>query len=320
MASRTRSHEDKEFRTRSRVEGSPQPGLQGSIPLRPELVEFMSAQCLSRYSRCSKAVRADVCEANAWQLLASRQVPRPTPRTARDALERDAVSRVRSHLRRRLLADALAEEDTSRLRVNKLEDFTFFVRIAKGGRLVWEGDLKKNDFTACLRIPLTEVWATIRRSGSCAELTAWLARTATLEGHDTAVLRPLSITLVAIRDVDQAMISLGHFSYDEHSDGTGEPDQEFSFLDTHRDHHLFATQSSQLRVHLYLGTYHDMARGTLTHLDLAVRHYDWAGGEIEIAPIAALDLYSLRYLLTYLAGVQPSERAEASRVIESWGS
>ena len=319
MASRTRSHEDKEFRTRSRVEGSPQPGLQGSIPLRPELVEFMSAQCLSRYSRCSKAVRADVCEANAWQLLASRQVPRPTPRTARDALERDAVSRVRSHLRRRLLADALAEEDTSRLRVNKLEDFTFFVRIAKGGRLVWEGDLKKNDFTACLRIPLTEVWATIRRSGSCAELTAWLARTATLEGHDTAVLGPLSITLVAIRDADQAMISLGHFSYDDHSDGTGEPDQEFEFLDAHRDHHLFSTPNSQLRVHLYLGTHHDAAHGTLTHLDLAVRHYDWAGGEIEIAPIASLDSYQLPYLLTYLAGVQPFERAAASRTIASWG-
>ena len=319
MASRTRSREDKESRTRSRVENSAQPGLQGSIPLRPELVEFMSARCLSRYSRCSKAVRADVCEANAWQLLASRQAPRPTPRTARDALEDDAISRVRSQVRRRLLADALAE-DTSRLRVNKLEDFTFFVRIAKGGRLVWEGDLKKNHFTTCLRIPLTQVWATIRRSGSCAELTAWLAQTATEGEHDVAVLRPLSITLVAIRDVDQAMISLGHFSYDDHSDGTGEPDQEFEFLDTHRDHHLFTTPSSQLRVHLYLGTHHDAAGGTLTHLDLAVRHYDWAGGEIEMAPIGSLDPYSLRYLLTFLAGVQPFELAEASRVIESWGS
>ena len=304
-------------RTRQRVEGSARPG---SIPLRPELVEFMSARCLSRYSRCSKVVRADVREANLWQLLANRQAPRPTPLTARGALEIDAISRVRSHVRRRLLADALADtSDTRQFRPNRLEDFTFFVRIAKGGRLVWEGDLKKNDFTACLRIPLTEVWATIRRSGSCAELTAWLARTATLEGHDTAVLGPLSITLVAIRDADQAMISLGHFSYDDHSDGTGEPDQEFEFLDAHRDHHLFSTPNSQLRVHLYLGTYHDMARGTLTHLDLAVRHYDWAGGEIEIAPIASLDSYQLPYLLTYLAGVQPFERAAASRTIASWG-
>ena len=117
-----------------------------------------------------------------------------------------------------------------------------------------------------------------------------------------------------------AMISLGHFSYDDHSDGTGEPDQEFLFLDAHRDHHLFTTPSSQLRVHLYLGTHHDAAGGTLTHLDLAVRHYDWAGGEIEMAPIGSLDPYSLRYLLTFLAGVQPFELAEASRVIESWGS
>ena len=93
-------------RTRQRVEGSARPG---SIPLRPELVEFMSARCLSRYSRCSKVVRADVREANLWQLLANRQAPRPTPRTARDALEDDAISRVRSHVRRRLLADALAE-------------------------------------------------------------------------------------------------------------------------------------------------------------------------------------------------------------------
>ena len=130
-------------RTRQRAEGSTQPGLQGSIPLRPELVEFMSARCLSRYSRCSKAVRADVREANLWQLLAARQAPRPTPRTARDALEDDAISRVRSQVRRRLLADALADEDTISTRhVNKLEDFTFFVRIAKGGRLLWEGDLK----------------------------------------------------------------------------------------------------------------------------------------------------------------------------------
>ena len=43
-------------------------------------------------------------------------------------------------------------------------------------------------------------------------------------------------------------------------------------------------------------------------------------GEIEIAPIAGLHLYAIRYLLTYLAGVQPFERAEASRTIVSWGS
>ena len=89
------------------------------------------------------------------------------------------------------------------------------------------------------------------------------------------------------------MVSLGHFSYDEHSDGTGEPDQEFAFLDAHRDHHLFSTPNSQLRVHLYLGTHHDAARGTLTHLDLAVRHYDWAGGKLKLTIARTLDSYQL---------------------------
>ena len=302
--------------TRQRVEGRP-----GNIPLRPELVEFLTARCLSRYSRCSKVVRADVREANAWQLLASRQVPRPTPRTARDALEDDAIARVRSHVRRRLLADALADtSSTHGLCANRVRDFTFFVRISKGGRMLWEGDVRHHWSTDVgVRLSLTEAWATIRLSGLCKELKDWLAETNTDWEHDEAVLEPFAITLVAIRDVDQAMVSLGHFSFHEHANGTGEPDQEFEFLDAHWDHHLFSTPNSQLRVHLYLGTHHDAARGTLTHLDLAVRHYDWAGGEIAIAPIAALDSYQLPYLLTYLAGVQPFERAAASRTIASWG-
>ena len=304
-------------RTRQRVEGSARPG---SIPLRPELVEFMSARCLSRYSRCSKVVRADVREANAWQLLAAQQAPLATPRTARDALEDDAISRVRAHVRRRLLADALAEEDTISTRhVNKLEDFTFFVRIAERGRLIWEGDLKTHLITdAWIRLSLIDAWATMRRSGSCAELTAWLARTATLEGHDTAVLGPLTITLVAIRDVDQAMVSLGHFSFHEHANGTGEPDQAFLFLDSPRDRHLFAVPGFKFKAHLYLGTQHrdDPLVGHLEYLDLEVHRYETHEGEDSRE--GEIRSYPFRYLLTFLAGCQPFERAEAIRTMEEW--
>ena len=111
------------------------------------------------------------------------------------------------------------------------------------------------------------------------------------------------------------MISLGHFSYDDHSDGTGEPDQEFVFLDAHRDHHLFATESSQLRVHLYLGTHHDAARGTLTHLDLEVHRYKTREEDYRVGELRQ---YQLRYLLTFLAGGQPFERAQAIRTMEEW--
>ena len=302
-------------RSRQRVEGSARPG---SIPLRPELVEFMSARCLSRYSRCSKAVRADVREANAWQLLAAQQVPRPTQRTARDALEIDAISRVRSHVRRRLLADALADtSSTRRLRVNRLEDFTFFMRIAKGGRLVWEGDLRNHwSADSCVRISLTEAWATIRRSDSCTALTDWLAETDTGWEHDKAVLRPLSITLVAIRDVDQAMISLGHFSYDSHSDGHGDPDQEFLFLDSPRDRNLFAAPDFKFKAHLYLGTHHDAAGGKLNYMDLELCRYGTDEGEDYRE--GQLGSYAIRYLLTFLAGGQPFERAQAIRTMEEW--
>ena len=302
-------------RTRQRVEGSARPG---SIPLRPELVEFMSARCLSRYSRCSKAVRADVREANAWHLLAARQAPLATPRTARDALEIDAISRVRSQVRRRLLADALADTSTTRrLRVNRLEDFTFFMRIAKGGRLVWEGDLRNHwSADSCVRISLTEAWATIRRSDSCTALTDWLAETDTGWEHDKAVLRPLSITLVAIRDVDQAMLSLGHFSLGDHVDGNGEPDQEFSFLDDHRDHHLFAAPGLKFKARLYLATHHNAAGGRFEYLDLEVHRYE--PREDEDYRVGELRQYQLRYLLTFLAGGQPFERAEAIRTMEEW--
>ena len=63
------------------------------IPLRPELIEFMSAESLGRFASTSKAQRGDVREMNAWRLLASVQCP---PRTTRDALEQDAISRMRA--------------------------------------------------------------------------------------------------------------------------------------------------------------------------------------------------------------------------------
>ena len=103
-----------------------------SIPLRPELVEFMDVKSLCQYQCCSKACGKDVREANAWSLLAGVQAPR----SVREALESDALSRVRSQTLRRLLADALAEPSQP-LRPSQFRDFTFFVRIADGGRMIW---------------------------------------------------------------------------------------------------------------------------------------------------------------------------------------
>ena len=169
---------------------------------------------------------------------------------------------------------------------------------------------------ASVSLSLTEAWATMRRSGSCTALTHWLAETGTGWEHDKAVLEPFSITLVAIRDVDQAMISLGHFSLGNHVDGNGEPDQEFSFMDDHRDHHLFAAPGFKFRAHLYLATHHNAAGGRFEYLDLEVHRYEER--EDEDYRKGELRSYQLRYLLTFLAGGQPFERAEAIRTMEEW--
>ena len=74
------------------------------IPLLPPLVEFMDPMSLCHYSGTSKTLRKDVRDTKAWELLAKAQLPRK-----RDAAS-EALSQVKSHVRRRLLADAMAQE------------------------------------------------------------------------------------------------------------------------------------------------------------------------------------------------------------------
>ncbi len=131
------------------------------IPLRPELIEFMSLESMGRMQSCSKALRRDLRDMNAWRLLAAVQCPprlvwrkhsliQCPPRTTRDALEQDAISRMRSQaLRRRLAADLSRSgkrpADLPLVRVdqitNKFTDFTYFIRIEEDDELIWEGDL-----------------------------------------------------------------------------------------------------------------------------------------------------------------------------------
>lgn len=113
--------------------------LGETIPLRPELVEFMSPRSLCRYACASKKLYRDVRDTKAWELLARAQLPRAMRNASSDAL-----SRVRSHVRRRLLADALSQEKPppQTFRPNRFEDFTYFVRFEEEGRLNWEGDLR----------------------------------------------------------------------------------------------------------------------------------------------------------------------------------
>ena len=277
-----------------------------SIPLRPELVEFMDVKSLCQYQCCSKTCGKDVREANAWSLLAGVQAPR----SVKEALECDALSRVRSQTRRRLLADALAKPSQS-FRPSQFSDFTFFVRIADGGRVIWEGDLQ---MASNFRLPLTTVASDIERSGACPKLIDFLAKMNTTSEEDEFALQDLTITLIAIRDVDQAMVSIGKFPYDDHSTGQGDPDQVFLF--TCREA-LFAVPGFEFRPELYLKTRHNNdGDGELIFLSLGVESHCAEGGYID-----DLENSQVRYLLTYLAGVpRQSIRDDALRTIEGWVS
>ena len=279
------------------------------IPLRPELVEFMDVKSLCQYLCCSKACGKDVREANAWSLLAGVQAPR----SVKEALESDALSRMRSMTRRRLLADAL-DLPTKPLGPSQFRSFTFFVRIADGGRVIWEGDLQTANN---IDISLTNVASDIKRSGACPRLIDFLAKMNTSSTEDEYALRGLAITLIAIRDVDQAMVSIGKFPYYDHADGDGDPDQMFLF--TCREA-LFAVPDFNFEPHLLLETRHDSdGDGELISLRLGV---DINSIEAEYDRyVDHLDNSQIQYLLTYLAGVpRTSVRDEALRTIRSWVS
>ena len=128
------------------------------IPLRPELIEFMSVESLGRFTRCSKTLSTHLREMNAWRLLAAVQCPprlvwqkysliQGPPRTTCVALEEDAISRVRSQVLRRRLAAKLScsaphlPRHVINQSTNKFTDFTYFLRLEEDDHLIWEGDL-----------------------------------------------------------------------------------------------------------------------------------------------------------------------------------
>ena len=165
------------------------------IPLLPPLVEFMDPRSLCRYGSTNKTLGKDVRDTKAWEILARAQMPRKT----RDAAS-DALSQVKSHVRRRLLADAMALEtpQPQTFRPDQIEDYTYFVRFEDAsptraapthrdryrrraspsptrppprGRVVWEGNLRCDPTVdgfadGFISFDLRPVWDAIRRAES----------------------------------------------------------------------------------------------------------------------------------------------------------
>ena len=290
------------------------------IPLRPELVEFMEPASLCRYSCTSKTLCKDVRDTKAWALLARAQMPCKT----RDAVS-DALSHVQSQVRRRLLADALSQEtpQPQTFRPNRLEDFTYFVRFEEDGRLIWEGDLQC-PYEECdnVVLDLRPVWDAIRRARSWIGMERMLTQPTDDDTEGTIAttnfLQRVNITVIAIRDQDEAMVSLGQFVFADQSGSVGEDYQPYDFRSRTA---LFSSARFNLRMMATLEAVHNAeGHGCLHELVLRLYHYsEEAVGEYRPdGHVDTCDESQFAYVLSYLAGIHHLARAHALATIENW--
>ena len=303
------------------------------ILARPELIKNADPQSLCRLCCTSKTLLIDLQGTKAWARLAEAQLPPPRPRD-----DDEALARVRSHARRRLLAKA--EPSTRRVlegvtllealsrpapapvayTPNELSDFTFFLRLTDGaGELIWEGDLRD-----LRRQPDGE--------GLILHLSMGHANFEWTQADDEDHRNHLRIALVAIRDEDQAMVSLGHFDIDGSLLHGGELEYIFypsSCPDENTSRPLLSSGRSQLGfwAALYFAQDANVFRAERLELELihAVHppqldphHY-----HRDLFNNTGLDNYDcdesqFRHVLSYLAGVDPLARASALATIESW--
>ena len=291
------------------------------IPLLPPLVEFMDHKSLCHYSGTSKTLRKDVRDTKAWELLAKAQLPRKT----RDAAS-EALSQVKSYVRRRLLADAMAQEtpQPQTFRPNRLEDFTYFVRFEEDGRLIWEGDLQC-PYEECdnVVLDLRPVWDAIRRARSWIGMERMLTQPTDDDTEGTIAttnfLQRVNITVIAIRDQDEAMVSLGQFVFADQSGSVGEDYQPYDFRSRTA---LFSSARFNLRMMATLEAVHNAeGHGGIDVLVLRLAHYspEYVRNRLESeGEIGTCDESQFAYVLSYLAGTHHLARESALATIENW--
>ena len=287
------------------------------IPLRPELVEFLDPQGLCHYSCASKTLSNDVRDAKAWEILARAQLPRKTRELASDAL-----SRVKSHVRRRQIADALGQETPApaTFTPNTLEDFTYFVRLEQDDVVIWEGDLQcQRNILWGHHLSLAKVWSDINQSEPWEDMAEFLTTPTDVDDYE-GYLRSVGITVVAIRNDDQAMVALGHFRFNDAFGDAGAAEQPYIFRSRQT---LFSLERFQLTPIAILRVTHDAdGDGMLNAIELRLEHYSSEAVYHPNNPEGFIEYgdfdFKLRYLLSYLAGIHHRARGRALATIENW--
>lgn len=130
-------------------------------------------------------------------------------------------------------------------------------------------------------------------------------------------LKPIQITLVAIRDEDQAMVSLGRLSFDEPMGTEGNATQSYLWRSRAA---LFSSERFDLKPTAILDATHDAnGNGTLVSLDLRLEHYsEEAMTHGDDGFVDILENAQYEYLLSYLAGIHHRVRESTLATIEDW--
>ena len=312
------------------------------IPLRPELIEFMLAESLGRLASCSKTLRTDVRETNAWTLLAAVQCP-PQKAPTSESRERDAIARVQSHMLRRRLAANLsifapnAPPPPPELRDN-FTDYTYFLRIEDNGTVIWEGDLTA-DAAPCVIVtdPINRIHARecvklvapgSMRASICAVegLASYLANgDDDDDDFDDSYLNRIKLSMVAVREADSAMINIGCFKLKEISYAEDPLDYAYNF---EAQHPVFSWQEGDdmyepfdLKASVHLGLIRrPRGRATIGSLYLSLGFH--VGEPNQQNDYDTLDDYLPRaifqIILNHLAGSQTLCRERVVAPIKYW--
>ncbi len=299
------------------------------IPLRPELIEFMSVESLGRFTRCSKTLSTHLREMNAWRLLAAVQCPprlvwqkysliQGPPRTTCVALEEDAISRVRSQVLRRRLAAKLScsaphlPRHVINQSTNKFTDFTYFLRLEEDGHLIWEGDLHAcpscceshpSSGDECLELCVSE--PLLARMDSWEGMVDYLSKIPVDDNHDDTFIEGLKISVVAVREADSAMIALGCFTFDEPVGTVGDARQPYFFKSQSRLCSLRASAASEFhyKPSLMFELMHGSdGSGHLSRIKLYMAQYR------NYSFVDDICVHDFQLLLTHLAGVHHLDR------------
>ena len=194
------------------------------------------------------------------------------------------------------------------------------MRFEDDGEVIWESDLKGSlDTKGNFSFSLAEAWSATRDSwdGMVEFLEAPTPSNFTRGGGATSYLARLRITVIAMRDEDQAMVSLGSLVLDDHMVAGSGGKKLYMFKNRAP---VLVLREFYLQPMVWLKVTHDEQGGTLNSLELGLYQNPRPVRQNQRMPYIGMPIRSdqLEFLLTFLAGIHHDAHQEAMEEFETW--